>query len=419
MKKILSLLFLLLPLSLIAQLHTVSNSIYYNDPVNSTMEVFLTGASTVNISYTGTAQGAYQWYEFNTSGSASPISGANSTTLMNASSDKGYYITIGGNPTGRYVWVSNYAAALPHFESLNIPNTDDACTYTTLDFVENAPDAYYYTKAGLKVTIVRKFKAIYTTLDKDKAEKGDFTPITANVEISSNKKVPAPFLDTTFKIVDDYAQQLGLDASITSPETYQAVAVVSHVKEEIEAREANNQVATEDGTYSAPMQATFTAVSNEPVAAFFVWTIYKDGATEPVVRYTDRTLRYTFEESGSYIVNLEVNDRTSKCFAEPYQFTCTIVESFIDIPNVFSPGTSPGVNDEFKVAYKSITKFKAYITNRWGQKLFEWSDPAQGWDGRFGGKLVPSGVYFYVIEWEGADGRSKVEKGHINILGGK
>ena len=44
------------------------------------------------------------------------------------------------------------------------------------------------------------------------------------------------------------------------------------------------------------------------------------------------------------------------------------------------------------------------------------TDPSQGWDGRYNGKLVKSGVFFYVIKAEGADGKSYNLSGDINIL---
>lgn len=94
-----------------------------------------------------------------------------------------------------------------------------------------------------------------------------------------------------------------------------------------------------------------------------------------------------------------------------------IGESKLDIPNAFSPGSSPGVNDEWKVSYKSIVTYKCTIFNRWGKKLFESSDPSQGWDGMVGGKVVPPGVYFYVIKAVGADGVKYDRAGDINIIG--
>lgn len=52
-----------------------------------------------------------------------------------------------------------------------------------------------------------------------------------------------------------------------------------------------------------------------------------------------------------------------------------VAESYINPPNYFSPGDSPGSNDEFRVAYKSIIKYKITIFNRWGGvKMYESTD---------------------------------------------
>ena len=61
-------------------------------------------------------------------------------------------------------------------------------------------------------------------------------------------------------------------------------------------------------------------------------------------------------------------------------------------------------------------QFHCWIFNRWGNKIIEFSDPSQGWDGRYRGKLVDTGVYYYVIEARGADGKNYKLKGDINII---
>ena len=49
--------------------------------------------------------------------------------------------------------------------------------------------------------------------------------------------------------------------------------------------------------------------------------------------------------------------------------------------------------------------------------MAEFHNPALGWDGKKGGKLVPAGVYYYVIKARGADGRDYNLSGDINIIG--
>jgi hypothetical protein len=51
--------------------------------------------------------------------------------------------------------------------------------------------------------------------------------------------------------------------------------------------------------------------------------------------------------------------------------------------------------------------------------LYRWTDPSKGWDGRVAGKYVSTGVYFYVIEYKGTDGKNQVRSGDINVLRSK
>ena len=71
------------------------------------------------------------------------------------------------------------------------------------------------------------------------------------------------------------------------------------------------------------------------------------------------------------------------------------------------------------MSYKSIVSFHCEIFNRWGQKLCTLTDPSQGWDGKYGGKVVGPGVYFYVIKARGADGKDYKLSGDINVIGSR
>ena len=60
-----------------------------------------------------------------------------------------------------------------------------------------------------------------------------------------------------------------------------------------------------------------------------------------------------------------------------------------------------GVNDVVYFAKNCNVPIDARIVNRWGNVVFETSDPSGGWDGNDkSGKPVAEGVYFYRVETE-------------------
>jgi gliding motility-associated-like protein len=192
----------------------------------------------------------------------------------------------------------------------------------------------------------------------------------------------------------------------------------AHIDYEVESRNATNELTSETDTadmiFSAPATINFYGTGGSD-AVFYTWFIYKKNDLEnPVARYSDQNIRYTFEQSGDYFVRLEVADTDSNMAED--SLSLTITESELDIPNYFSPGDSPGSNDEFRVAYKSLVKFHCAIFNRWGQKLYESNDPSKGWDGCYKGKYVNTGVYYCVIEALGSDGVKYRKSGDINIF---
>ena len=100
--------------------------------------------------------------------------------------------------------------------------------------------------------------------------------------------------------------------------------------------------------------------------------------------------------------------------------TVSISESRLDMPNAFSPNNGDDINNIYRAKpdYQSIVEFHAYIFNRWGQKLYEWHDPAGGWDGKYKGKDVAQGVYYCLVKAKGADGRVYNFHTDVNLLRG-
>jgi gliding motility-associated-like protein len=179
---------------------------------------------------------------------------------------------------------------------------------------------------------------------------------------------------------------------------------------------------------SAPVIGTFKANPSNISGwtANYEWRFYTEGKEDSpyLVRYEENT-EYTFTTSGSnYIVcyatfvqGTDTIAYTQSYWKDAGAISVSIYESKLEMPNAFSPN-GDGINDIYKAksGYQSIIEFHAYIFNRWGQKLYDWSDPSGGWDGKFKGKDVKDGVYFCLVQARGADGRKFNIKKDVNLL---
>lgn len=211
-----------------------------------------------------------------------------------------------------------------------------------------------------------------------------------------------------------------LQAQTCSPSAY-----FSYTNEEGEVIEDE-----EKDSYSgtAPVKAVFRAnpTDAEEYTARYEWVIRKQGSEEKTfIHRFEEDIEYTFTQSGVFFVELKATftkDGEEVIYPEEgeesKQFSVTIQESFLEMPNAFSPGD----DDEFNKIYKakknhmSIVEFKATIFNRWGQKLYSWDDINGGWDGKVNGRVVKNGVYFVNVVAKGADGRVYHIRKDVNVL---
>ena len=95
-----------------------------------------------------------------------------------------------------------------------------------------------------------------------------------------------------------------------------------------------------------------------------------------------------------------------------------VLTSILVMPNTFTPNNDQ-INDVYKVkSYQNIVEFHAYIFNRWGQKLYEWTNLEGGWDGTYRGNDVKQGTYFVLVKAKGADGQTYNIRKDVNLLRG-
>lgn len=165
----------------------------------------------------------------------------------------------------------------------------------------------------------------------------------------------------------------------------------------------------------APLKVTFKANPDnigEGEMPAYEWRFTKNGETSPfLIRYEQDT-EFEFMESGTYTVELYTDNDVAEG-----SITVSISASKLEMPNAFSPN-GDGINDIYKAKsnHRSIVEFHAYIFNRRGVKLYEWTDIDGGWDGTYKGSQVKDGVYFVLVKAKGADGRKYEIKRDVNIL---
>lgn len=209
-----------------------------------------------------------------------------------------------------------------------------------------------------------------------------------------------------------------LPITATAQDVYPKVSpTATYTDEEGEPAESTEENPQING--QAPLSVNFYAnPSNmEAYNPVYEWHFRTEGEEKDfMVRYEENT-EYTFTTAGTTRVTLKVN-LGQELELDSIVFSVTVSESKLLFPNAFSPN-GDNRNDTYKAKeYQSIVEFHAYIFNRWGQKLYEWTDPAGGWDGTYNGKDVKEGVYFVLVKAKGADGTEYNIRKDVNLLRG-
>jgi gliding motility-associated-like protein len=266
-----------------------------------------------------------------------------------------------------------------------------------------APILTYTTPDGLSHPITRNFDIKFNTLTW--TDKGWSKVVASQTVIlpTTQKSVSAPYCNTFFTMSgDQFSTALGMDSiKKASSSEYTTNAVICKASSNLSVRDSTNEdqrpKVAEQLNGSAPLDIQFLSNANEPVAQYYNWEIYKNNAL--IINRKDKDHRYTFTEKGTYKVKVTASN--SICSYSD-SLTVGVSESAIFAPNVFTPN-GDGINDEFRVAYKSIISFQCWVYNRWGREVYTWTDPQKGWDGKINGKNATPGPYFYVIKALGSD----------------
>ena len=388
------------------------NNIYVLNSLNGTQMV-----------YTATTSAPVTWYKYSNLGGgyAEEVAGVKQsgktyTLNLTGSGDMGYIIEEGSNRY--YCWVVDYSLHQLYLSSLGFASQQD-CDMTELMFTGKADRIIYYTINGQAKELNRDIRLSYYTLEYNESTE-NYDQVVSEKSFSylnSAMRTTAPLCDTEFTLSGDkYLKEWGIKQSITS-ELFNTNAVEAKTSATQTARENDNEQKDETPLGgSAPCEIEFKAVCTD-AAIFQEWQMSTDGEFENItMRINEPITTYTFREYGTTYVRFVASNAAGSCNYYSDTYEVSVGESRLECPNAFSPDASEGVNDEWKVSYKSIISFECHIFNRWGVKVAELTDPSQGWDGKHNGKFVPSGVYYYVIKAEGSDGKKYNLNGDINII---
>ncbi len=376
------------------------------------------------------------WYKYSTQGGAyaeviSDIQRDGTTsTLMQVIPNMGYYIEDG---TDRYYfWVVNYADYALSLNSVSVsPNSD--CEWLVLDIASSHSGAiYYYSILGKQMVLSRDITISYDTQTADEQNMvyNRETKSITREYLNSTEQMSAPLCTTDITIRGDrfleyWSQTQTMTYSNYSPQAVQVRSKAVATDETIPTQGDN----TVTFSGSAPFEVTFTGIVSDG-CTHYEWQFAHDkDFTDMLYRFTDDKERtYTFNEAGTFYVRFMGADASNTCInygtedtdgkgaLKSNVYVVNIGESELKIPNVFSPLYQDGINDVWKVRYKSLVEFDCRIYNKQGIELCHFTNPDEGWDGRYGGKFVPTGAYYYVIIARGADSKVYKKAGDINII---
>ena len=345
--------------------------------------------------------GAVDWYRL--PDTITPV--ASGVDYLYAEHGEGYMIKHGAQR--EVFWVFDYDSLRADITAIDATLS---CSETELQLEGTIPDMQYTDLQGKLSTYPRQCRVSYMdAMWSNESEAWVDSLAQQEADFRQTIVVGASPVATDFTISDPLATLLELtEDSLRSP-VYSPMALKANPLAVVTTRgkegDPSNEVErpidpSELIRRSAPLIITFR--SNALNADYYQWNIYR--GSDRILQRNEAQHQYTFTEPGSYRAVVGVSNAHG-CVLDSVEFLLSVSESMLTVPNVFTPN-GDGMNDEFRVVYRSIKEFHCWVYNRWGHKVYEWTDPSKGWDGTIGGRPAAEGAYYYVIRALGTDAES-------------
>jgi gliding motility-associated-like protein len=86
------------------------------------------------------------------------------------------------------------------------------------------------------------------------------------------------------------------------------------------------------------------------------------------------------------------------------------------MPNAFTPDNGAHNHVIKPIVYGSLEKYDFAIYNRWGQLIFQSTNPTEGWDGSLNGVLQYTGTYVWLCTYQFSGEHEKADKGVFILI---
>ncbi|MGQ1785406.1 MULTISPECIES: gliding motility-associated C-terminal domain-containing protein [unclassified Saccharicrinis] len=383
--------------------YSVSDSLFFYTDISSAALSATPPVGGTNITYT--------WEKYENGSWNSAVTG-NDPTFIDIADGGAYRVTVNdnGTPVGQYVcWTFQ-----PEIMEITVDTIYSNCNNIQLN-AETATKTLNYMNPSTGDAYSVNYQLDYTWTSD---------PASDPQETSGAQ----PVLDAPAELITYTVSASAFNGAHTLEAAYDftdPIAVVADFSYNVLDRENENELPgdneftnlTDDFTGSAEIIVLINDSSkgfNKSYSVDFELQT-SEGEEKPS---EDGLIEIVFDKLGEYSMIVTVKNDISGCTDFTTLGNIKIEEIELQAPNVFTPD-GDGINDEFRVVYRSVKQFKMVIFNRWGRKVFHTTNPGKGWDGKIAGKDAAEGVYFYVITATGYnEGESRKLEDALHLFRG-
>ena len=206
----------------------------------------------------------------------------------------------------------------------------------------------------------------------------------------------APFLAYSYGFGDFDAYTMNLDYSGDEPNSVSDLSIVL------------------DGVLCVDSTLLFSAQSDADLTEY-LWTLNDEVTSE------DAIFGIIPIDSGTYLLSLAAQTASGCPLIDNIAFQvedCSETEACdLQFATAFTPDRD-GNNDQFKALFNCTPlTFRLQVFSRWGELVFETTDPDLGWDGEFDDEALTSDVYIWRAEYQLPDrDNPDVDFGELHLI---